>query len=41
MAWDEAQRLAFLKQELSGRRPLMPPSLAMPPDAHEVVKTIR
>ena len=26
--WDEAQRVAFLVNELKGRRPLMPPNMA-------------
>ncbi|MEW5318243.1 MAG: hypothetical protein WDW38_009481 [Sanguina aurantia] len=40
-SWDEATRQAFLLKELQGKRPLMPPGMAMTPDVAEVVATLR
>ena len=39
--WDERARLAFLLHELEGRRPLLPPGLAAPPEVHDVLDTFR
>ena len=40
-AWSEADRQAFLLQELQGRRPLVPPDLSASPDVREVLDTFR
>jgi phosphoenolpyruvate carboxylase len=40
-AWSEADRQAFLLQELQGRRPLVPPDLAASDDVREVLDTFR
>lgn len=39
--WDEDKRLAFLTAELSGKRPLIPPSMPFSPDAQEVMDTLK
>ena len=41
LAWDEAQRLAFLVAELTGRRPLLPPDLPCSPEVADVLGTFR
>ncbi len=40
-AWSEADRQAFLLQELQGRRPLVPADLAASPEVREVLETFR
>ena len=40
-AWSEADRQAFLLEELQGRRPLVPPDLAASPEVREVLETFR
>lgn len=40
-SWDEEQRLAFLKEELSGRRPLLPADFNPSADTAEVLATCR
>ncbi|KAI4387567.1 hypothetical protein MLD38_005388 [Melastoma candidum] len=37
--WDEEKRLEFLTRELKGKRPLVPPSIEVPPDVREVLDT--
>ena len=39
--WDEERRLGWLEEELSGRRPLIPPSMPFTPDSQEVVATLK
>ncbi|XP_052185634.1 phosphoenolpyruvate carboxylase 4 isoform X2 [Diospyros lotus] len=39
--WDEEKRLEFLSRELKGKRPLVPPSIEVPPDVKEVLDTFR
>lgn len=39
--WDEDKRLEFLTKELKGKRPLVPPSIEVPPDVKEVLDTFR
>ncbi|GFR48761.1 hypothetical protein Agub_g10581 [Astrephomene gubernaculifera] len=39
--WDEGRRLAFLLEQLQGKRPLMPPGMDMSPEEREVVATFR
>ncbi|XP_019054247.1 PREDICTED: phosphoenolpyruvate carboxylase 4-like [Nelumbo nucifera] len=39
--WDEERKLDFLTKELKGRRPLVPPSIEVPPDVKEVLDTFR
>lgn len=40
-SWDEEQRLAFLQEELSGRRPLLPADFNPSADTAEVLATCR
>ncbi len=40
-AWDEARRLAFLLEELSGRRPLVPADLDATPEVRDVLDTFQ
>lgn len=40
-AWSEADRQAFLVEELQGRRPLIPPDLAATPEVRDVLETFR
>ena len=40
-SWDEEQRLAFLQDELSGRRPLLPADFSPSADTAEVLATCR
>jgi len=37
--WDEATRIDFLLRELSGRRPLVPADLELPPEARDTIET--
>ncbi|XP_028052616.1 phosphoenolpyruvate carboxylase 4-like isoform X1 [Camellia sinensis] len=39
--WDEEKRLVFLTRELKGKRPLVPPTIEVPPDVKEVLDTFR
>lgn len=39
--WDEATRIAFLVRELSGKRPLMPPSMPVSAEVAEVLATFK
>ncbi|XP_059648635.1 phosphoenolpyruvate carboxylase 4 [Cornus florida] len=39
--WDEERRLEFLTRELKGKRPLVPPTIQVPPDVKEVLDTFR
>ncbi|KAL4853378.1 Phosphoenolpyruvate carboxylase 2 [Chlorella vulgaris] len=39
--WDEDKRLAFLSEELGGRRPLIPPAMPFSPDCKEVMETLK
>ena len=39
--WDEPRRLAFLRRELAGRRPLIPPALPASEQVQEVLDTFR
>ncbi|KAK4260904.1 hypothetical protein QN277_003965 [Acacia crassicarpa] len=39
--WDEEKKLDFLTRELKGKRPLVPPSIEVPPDVREVLDTFR
>jgi hypothetical protein len=39
--WDEDKRLAFLAEELGGRRPLIPPAMPFSPDCKEVMETLK
>ena len=40
-AWSEEERLAFLVRELTGKRPLLPPSLPATPEVDDVLGTFR
>ncbi|CAL5399537.1 unnamed protein product [Camellia sinensis] len=37
--WDEEKRLEFLTRELKGKRPLIPPTIEVPPEVKEVLDT--
>ncbi|XP_060184100.1 phosphoenolpyruvate carboxylase 4 [Lycium barbarum] len=39
--WDEEQKLDFLIKELKGKRPLVPPTIEVPPDVKEVLDTFK
>ncbi|PHT48085.1 Phosphoenolpyruvate carboxylase 4 [Capsicum baccatum] len=39
--WDEEQKLNFLIKELKGKRPLVPPTIDVPPDVKEVLDTFK
>jgi phosphoenolpyruvate carboxylase len=39
--WDEDRRLAFLTEELGGKRPLIPPSMPFSPESREVMDTFK
>uniref|UniRef100_A0A2P2ILM3 phosphoenolpyruvate carboxylase n=1 Tax=Rhizophora mucronata TaxID=61149 RepID=A0A2P2ILM3_RHIMU len=39
--WDEEKKLEFLTRELKGKRPLVPPTIEVPPDVQEVLDTFR
>lgn len=39
--WDEDKKLEFLTRELKGKRPLVPPTIEVPPDVKEVLDTFR
>ena len=39
--WDEAQRLDFLLKELKGKRPLLPPGLAMEDEVAAVINCFK
>ncbi|XP_023550392.1 phosphoenolpyruvate carboxylase 4 [Cucurbita pepo subsp. pepo] len=39
--WDEERKLEFLTRELKGKRPLVPPTIEVPPDVQEVLNTFR
>lgn len=39
--WDEEKKLKFLTTELKGRRPLVPPTIAVKPEVREVLNTFR
>ena len=39
--WDEPQRLKFLRGELEGKRPLMPPGIQASTEETEVINTFR
>ncbi|XP_042502580.1 phosphoenolpyruvate carboxylase 4 [Macadamia integrifolia] len=39
--WDEEKKLEFLTKELKGKRPLVPPTIVVPPDVKEVLNTFR
>jgi len=39
--WDEEKKIEFLSSELSGRRPLIPPTMPMSDDVKEVMDTFR
>lgn len=39
--WDEERKLEFLTRELKGKRPLVPPTIEVPPDVKEVLDTFR
>jgi len=39
--WDEEKKIAFLEEELAGKRPLIPPNMEMSDDVKEVLETFR
>ena len=39
--WKEEERLKWLMQELTGKRPLMPPGMETTPDQTDVINTFR
>jgi phosphoenolpyruvate carboxylase len=39
--WGEDRRLAWLSEELGGRRPLVPPHMPFSPEAQEVLDTFK
>lgn len=39
--WDEEKKLDFLIKELKGKRPLVPPTIEVPPDVKEVLDTFK
>ncbi|XP_050224083.1 phosphoenolpyruvate carboxylase 4 isoform X2 [Mercurialis annua] len=39
--WDEEKKLEFLTRELKGKRPLVPPTIEVPPDVKEVLDSFR
>ncbi|XP_047332264.1 phosphoenolpyruvate carboxylase 4-like [Impatiens glandulifera] len=39
--WDEDKKLDFLTRELKSKRPLVPPTIEVPPDVKEVLDTFR
>lgn len=39
--WDEEERIAWLVQELEGKRPLIPPNMPFTPEAQEVIDTFK
>lgn len=39
--WDEEKKIAFLEEELAGKRPLIPPTMEMSEEVREVLDTFR